>query len=427
MFKKKWLKKPVSRAFWTYLRHLPAPIRASIVRSKFEIDYNLPKEIVFKLAETKDEIHQALRLVYESYRDLDYIDELAAGLHLTKYHSHPNSAILIIKSKDEVIGTLTIIPDSALGLPAETTWPLDTYKNSGKIIAEISSLTIKKNNSLRRGKLLLPLCKYMYIFCKEYLQLDGVVAATSDLVEPFYTDILLFERVTTKAVQNHSLVKGRPSTCGYLQLGGKTEVLGKKIYNNKPDNRNLYKYFIETKTENFIFPTKKLSIPAYLMQKNESLAGILRTNSGLLDNLDYNEKSILKNHDLNGYFDELFATGSLAPLFQKKLPRVEVRSAASCYDGSNTEPIQCRIVDISLEGVKLHFTNTNRPPYQGQELSLAISHNENLFFCKVVVKWIRGGSIAGCQIMNKTKELCNFIDALSSEIHAHTNSNKVAS
>lgn len=297
-------KRPVSRKFWSLLKYLPGFVRAPIIRSKFDVELDLPKEITLKQAETEDEIKQALKLVYDSYVELDYIDRNAAEMRFSKYHALPSTVILVAKWQDEVIGTLSILPDSPFGLPAETTWSLEKYRSQGQIIAEISSLSIKKHFRMRRGKLLLPLCKIMYLYCTKALKLDGIVIATTLEVEPFYTDILLFEKVVKKTGQAHQLVKGNPSSCCFLKFGDDLEERYKEIYNTKPIRKNLYHFFTQAMTPNIQLPEPKNCIQSYTTQKNLSQAQILEEHSELIQEFSDFEKLILKNSDLTDALPE---------------------------------------------------------------------------------------------------------------------------
>ena len=145
-------KRPISRKFWSFLNYLPKSFQAKFIRAMFEVDYNLPKELVLKQADTEDEIQQALKLVHDSYVELNYMDPKESELRFSKFHALPTTVILVAKFDDVVVGTISIIPDSSLGLPVDTTWDLGKYRRKGKLIAEISSLAIKKGLYLKCGR-----------------------------------------------------------------------------------------------------------------------------------------------------------------------------------------------------------------------------------------------------------------------------------
>lgn len=153
----------MKRKFWAFLRMLPQGLRANYLRRQFEVTACLPENLILKQAETEDEIRQALHIVYESYLSLNYIDPNSAELRMTKYQLLPTTIILIAKNQNEVIGTLSIIMDSSLKLPSDACWDLSEYE-----------------------------------YCKTLLKLDGIVASTAVDVEPFYTDLLMFKRISKK-------------------------------------------------------------------------------------------------------------------------------------------------------------------------------------------------------------------------------------
>ena len=157
------------RFLWTLLRHLPQFLKDKLIRSFFEVDYTLPDDLVFKQAETVDEVTQALGLVYEAYLELNYISQSEARIRFNKFLALPSTVILIAKQNEEVIATLSIVPDSSMGLPSEVAWPITKYREQHQMLAEISALSIKKSYRSRRGRLLFSLCKYMFLYCRDIL------------------------------------------------------------------------------------------------------------------------------------------------------------------------------------------------------------------------------------------------------------------
>jgi hypothetical protein len=409
---------PVSRNFWNYLSFLPAPIRKKLVRSKFEVDYDLPKEIVLKQADTEDEIKQAFQLVHDAYVDLNYIDPHEARLRFSKFHAVPTSIILVIKWEDEVIGTLTIIPDSALGLPCDMTWQVDKYRGAGKLIAEISSLSIKKHFRTRRGKLLMPLCKIMYKYCTEVLQLEGIVISTTLEVESFYTDVLLFEKVIQKTGQEHPLVKGNPSSCCYLDLS--KEYIHRryiKTYNHLSKNKNLYHFFIEAEIPNIKMPKPKDCIQAYMISKNIAKGEIMKQFVSLTKDFTEDEKLILKELDISQVLPIELKDLSAQMALGNRSPRPEVRFQAWCFLKNGFQPIQCQVLDVSDTGFKLSLKESHQVIEKGEHSIFAMEFNGNLFQCKFEVKWVYRDSVIGCLITESCINWILLIDHLLNELN----------
>ena len=267
--------KKIKRFFWELMLRTPSFLRKRIIRSRFEINYNMNENIVFKQAQSKKEIDTALSLVYEAYLGLKYIDSNVQNLHFTKYLGLPTTVILVIKIGEEVVGTMSIVQDSALGLPCDTTWNLDEVRKKGKI-AEISALCIKKDLKTNKGHLLLPLCKLMHKFCTEILDINVIVLAATHEVEPFYTDLLLFEKIDNITGQKHSLVKGNESTCCYLVLGKSNEDNYYKVYNGKAKSKNLHHFFLIHESSNIEMPNEEEIFTLRTNEKNKNILELFR-------------------------------------------------------------------------------------------------------------------------------------------------------
>lgn len=397
-------------------------MRKMIVRSKFEVEHELPPDIILKQAETEDEIQQALRLVHDSYVELNYMDPNEPGLRFSKFHALPTTVILIAKWKDDVIGTLTIIPDSALGLPSDTTWSLEKYRKDGKIIAEISSLCIKKDFRMRRGRLLMPLCKIMYLYCKQVLKLDGIVIATTLEVEPFYTDILLFETVVEKTGQKHMLVKGNPSSCCYLALDDNLRKNYQRTYGKKPLSKNLYHFFLDSETPNIQLPKPKHCIQSYMIEKNSSKARLLNTHRSLLKDFSDVDKLIIKGLDASNSLSSISLNTDL-PNQHRRSPRPEIRAEGWCFFSNGMPPARCIVMDVSRTGFKIALRQANGQIHSGERFVLALNFNGTMIQCQAEVKWNQSQTKMGCQVVETSPSWNQLIAEVLSEISSHEQTN----
>lgn len=412
-------RKPISRKFWSYLAYLPKPIRARLIRAQFEIDYELPKELIFKQAETTDEITQALHLVYQNYVDLEYMDANEAKLRLTKYNTLATTVILVAKWNDEVIGTLSIIPDSALGIPSDQTYNLAQYKNDGHQIAEISSLAIKKGFRKQRGKLLLPLCKLMYQFCTQILQLDGIIVSTMPDVEPFYTDVLLFEKNISNSVQLNMYVKGAPTTCCYLPLNDDTVNNYKKIYGKKIKKFDLHHFFTQEKTSNIQLPEAKHCLQAYMKKQNTSLAEILNIFPTLTKNFTEKEKIILKNIDISDAFS--FDSDESTNTPARKSKRYHIKQQAWAFTAKNKTSIPVYIVDISDSGLKIILSDNTAVIKKNDEILIFFEHEAEIVQLIAKILWIRNNRVTGCEIMTPSEKWNEFAKMIYQELSINEN------
>ena len=405
--------RPITRKFWPLLRYLPTRIRAIYLRRQFEVPEELPDDLVLKQAESEDEIIQALRLVYDSYLKLNYIDSNEAGLRLTKFHLLPTTIILVAKRKNEVIGTLSIIMDTSLKLPSDLTWDLSGLRRNGRQIAEISSLTIKKNE-LRRGKLLLPLCKLMYQYCKSLLNLDGIVVSATTEVEAFYTDLLLFKKVVNKTGQANQVVKGNPSTCCYLDLsdsGAKENY--RRVYDKKRDRFNLFKFFIKRDLKNIQLPTQQQCIQSYTVRQTVSHSKILETFPELAKNFTERDCKVIANLDVSNILS-FEAKKSLKDSIARTY-RYEIRQKVWCYLAGVDKIVPSTLLNLSESGFKMVLHEDGVPLSSEKSVFIFFTVGNKIFQFYGQIVWAQPSANIGCRVEVKNKEWLTFQDLISSE------------
>lgn len=395
-------KRPISRNFWNLLRYLPKSLRAKIVRSRFDADYNLPEDLVLKQAETADEIAQALQIVHNSYVELGYIEPQESRMRFNKFLALPTTVFLIAKYKNQVIGTMSIICDSALGLPSESAWNFKQLRSSGKLLAEISSLSILPNFKMRRGRLLLPLCKLMYEYASKILQIDTLIISTTYEVEAFYTDILLFNRLSLKSGESHPMVNGNNSTCCYLHLGEENNQNYKEVYGKMAKHRNLHHFFIEYKCPQIHLPERKKSIHGYLNEKNLSLERLINQHQDLTKDFQGPDFFIIDNLKVDKdakHYD--------IPKHGGPRHRITIREKAWAIF-SGCDPIQSRVLDISDFGFKLQLTNLSDDSLNliqvNDVLALAILLPEGPLVIKAKVQWNKNQRWIGCCLVGQPSE-----------------------
>lgn len=345
-FEKK--KKPVTKKMWKFLGFLPQFMRKKIIRSKFEVDYNLSDDYVFKQAETVQEIEEALHIVYENYTNLGYIDQKEVELHFNAFLCLPTTTILVVKYKEEVIGTMSIVADSSFGLPTETTWDLSKIRSKYKNIAEISSLSIKKTHKSSKGHILLTLCKLMWEYCTETLKNDCVVMAGTQEVESFYTDLLMFEKVTSKTGQEHKLVKGNKSTCCYLDMIHAKEKY-RLDYEKGDPKIDLHHFFMVYKSPRVFLPQKHISLQGLHLKKNTAMIQILEKFPALNEMFTPADKMKLSNLDPLEKMDRAM---NFENMTSRVYPRVSVRSMDGfLYHAESSLMIDAKLVDVSNQGI----------------------------------------------------------------------------
>lgn len=260
------------------------------VRRMIKLKYDPLKEISFKIATSRQEYEQAFSIVYERYDKLDYIDKCSSGMSYSQIHLLPLTFLLIVKEKDEVIGVMSIILDSGLGLPVESCWDISKERNSSHRIAEIGSLAISKKVEKRlKGLIFLPLSAFMYRTSAHLLGVDKIVIATSKKASIFYKAILLFSSL---GKAKYSRVKGNYSECQVLDFNTAYSNY-EKIYKNKALQKNVFNFMVKHNFEEFIIPNQSMSILLNSRLSLHDLEYFLNKKNGLFSNLTSFEKLYL--------------------------------------------------------------------------------------------------------------------------------------
>ena len=73
----------------------------------------------FRIVETVDELTKASHLVYREYLKRNYLKPYPTQLKLSIFHGMPQTATFIAVKHRRVVATVTVIEDSALGLPMD--------------------------------------------------------------------------------------------------------------------------------------------------------------------------------------------------------------------------------------------------------------------------------------------------------------------
>jgi hypothetical protein len=255
---------------------------------------------------------------------------------------------LIVKHKEEVIGTMSIVLDSSFGLPTEATWDLSKIRKNYKNIAEISSLSIKRTHKSSKGHILLTLCKLMYEYCVETLKTDCIVMAGTQEVEAFYTDLLMFEKIASKTGQEHKLVKGNKSTCCFLDMVKAPEKY-RLDYEKGDPKINLHHFFMNFKSPCVFLPPKHISLQGLHLKKNTAMIQILEKFPALNEIFTPADKMKLSNLDPLEKMDRAM---NFENQTSRVYPRVSVRSMDGfLYHADSCLMIDATIMDVSNRGI----------------------------------------------------------------------------
>jgi hypothetical protein len=92
---------------------LPKGRRHDIYRSFVDCDPAPNQRLVLKIADTKEELEACFKLLHDAYVSSGFMTPDPSGMRVTIYHALPTTTTLCAKMDDQVIGTLSLIRESA--------------------------------------------------------------------------------------------------------------------------------------------------------------------------------------------------------------------------------------------------------------------------------------------------------------------------
>lgn len=227
------------------IHRLPQDYRYKFIRSRLHLDYELPPELSFKIADTEEELESSFRLLHDSYVELGYMPPNKSNMRITYYHMLPSTTNLIAKYNDKVIATVSIIRDSAQGLPLESEFNLEEYRKNKSTLAEISSLVVDRQYRHEGGRILFPLLKFLWLYCYYYFAIDYIVMATHPKLADMFDAIILFSPLSEKIVPNYGFANGAPAVARILNLKTAPLLYATK-YGDMSKNKNLFQFMVPT-------------------------------------------------------------------------------------------------------------------------------------------------------------------------------------
>ena len=154
------------------------------------------RSIEVSLAVTGADLDAASRLVHECYVRRGYAAPSADGRHTSPYHAAPSTAVFVARASATVVATVSLIADSARGLPCDLLWPSDlaALRADGGRVAEVSALAVSEAWRGRGLRALRPLVCAVGVYARDLAGLDTLCVAVHPRHASFYEALLQFRR-----------------------------------------------------------------------------------------------------------------------------------------------------------------------------------------------------------------------------------------
>jgi hypothetical protein len=408
---KKWrrLKKNLLTSF---LDLSPTSIRDLVIHSQVKLDYQPPKNLRFKLAQTKEELEQAYRLLYQGYVASGSMAPNNSGMRITPYHALPSTSVLIALLDDKVVATLSIFRVSQFGLPVSKVFDVSSFIEQGQRFAEISSLCVSDEFKTDQRTLLFGLLKYLYEYSTKFFGIDIKLIVIKPFRRHFYESLLHFQPLEKRIVENYAFSNGATVMSEFLNLNTAPEAY-KRIYNHYPEHQNLYKYFIESKISNFEFPERVYSNISDPVMTPELLHYFFIEKEEVLQKLSELELTILKRTYKNPEFNYLFfefSTRIKNVYFSRSHERHEVKCKAILVDKEESLSCIVKVYDASYDGIMVY---SGKKIKLNTEYRINVNITTNIYsYLTVKAKWTNGLGYYGLEINGNDSTWNTFIDHL---------------
>jgi hypothetical protein len=139
-----------------------------------------------------DDLAAAYRLVHDTFLDEDLLVRDPRGMRLRPFELVPEMATFVARSRDRVVGVMSVIPDSPdLGLPADRVFrdELDRLRSESRRVIEITNLALSPE--FRNKSTFLELARAVTALALE-LDTDDAFVAVSPKHVAFFELILRF-------------------------------------------------------------------------------------------------------------------------------------------------------------------------------------------------------------------------------------------
>ncbi len=222
---------------------IPDNLRYSILRSKVKVP-ELPEGVRFLAAQSREDLHEAYRLLHDAYVEKGIAIPHPSGIRTTVYHMEPSTRVLIAKQGKKMVATISVIRDGFWGLPADEIVDLSSFRRKGEDLAELSSLAIDPEFRGNSGQILFCLLKYLLLSTIKNSGIDRMVVCVNPVHASLYEALFGFTRFSRKAVNSYGFANGAPAICSTMKVKQLPEIFY-RLYHKAPEERNFYRYCFE--------------------------------------------------------------------------------------------------------------------------------------------------------------------------------------
>lgn len=196
----------------------PRTPRSSRVKACWFEEDQFADGLDFGLATDRDTLEQAFRLQHDQYVAQGYMDPHPSGLRLSIHNALPSTCVFVARSGHQVVGTMTLIVDSALGLPMDEIYAGDLagLRRERSGLTEFSGLALHPDYKSSGVAILLRLIRMIVLHAIQVLHLSDVCIAINPRHATFYRKAFYFRDIG--GLKQYGKVNGAPAVAMRLDL-----------------------------------------------------------------------------------------------------------------------------------------------------------------------------------------------------------------
>ncbi|HNX82543.1 MAG TPA: hypothetical protein PKL77_10420 [Candidatus Omnitrophota bacterium] len=182
--------------------------------------------IEYRIARTRQETEEAYSLVYREYLERGYVKHTTSHMRYSIFNALPQTTTFIGKLEDTLISTVTIIPDTSIGLPMDNLYSqeLAALRQKNYRICEIAMLAtdnelfsegISMMTNSTKMLVVFNLFKLLFDYASVKLNMDYMCITINPKHKLTY-DFLLFSEIG--GIKTYDSVNGAPAIAMCLDL-----------------------------------------------------------------------------------------------------------------------------------------------------------------------------------------------------------------
>src|ERR1700731_2138959 len=170
----------------------------------------------FGLATDRHTLEQAFRLQHDQYVAHGYMDAHPSGWRLSLHNALSATRVFVARCGGRVVGTMTLIADSPLGLPMDKIYSdeLRRLRDAGRNLAEVSALAIDPAYQASGVPILLRLIRMLVIYAAQTV--SDLCITVNPHHAAFYRKAFHFQDIG--GLKQYGKVNGAPALALRLDL-----------------------------------------------------------------------------------------------------------------------------------------------------------------------------------------------------------------